>query len=88
MTPRAVRFRELVFKFSVPSSHFPFRSFLFLSVLFPLSSFPSSPGLPVYQYLIVSVAYFIWLAIGRNLATFRQGRLSSQPIVNNVIKDV
>ena len=68
--------RLLDFRFSVSVS----------SVFFPVSDSQSSPALLLSCYLIASCIYYVWHA--RNLATFRNSVLSSQKIIDLVVKDV
>ena len=58
----------------------------FLSVLFPFSTSPTCDSFLVSHYLIGTILYFVWWA--RNLATFRNGTLSSVSIINSIVKDV
>ena len=68
--------RLLDFRFSVSVS----------SVFFPLSDSQSSPALLLSCYLIASCIYYFWHA--RNLATFCNSVLSSQKIIDIIVKDV
>ena len=58
------------------------------SVFYPLSDSPSSPSTSIYNFLVVTILFWIWQA--RNLSKFRNSRLSSQRIVtvDLVIRDV
>ena len=58
----------------------------FSSVFFPLVDPLSSPGLPVFRYLLATILFCIWQA--RNLATFRNKVLTSRAIVDMIIKDL
>ena len=73
-SPRLSRLFD--FRFSVSVS----------SVFFPLSDSQSSPALLLSCHLIASCIYYVWNA--RNLASFPNSVLSSQKIIDMIVKDV
>ena len=56
------------------------------SVFYPFSDSISSSSTSIYNFLVVTILFWIWKA--RNLSTFRNSRLSSQRIIDLVIRDV
>lgn len=56
------------------------------SVFYPLCDSQSSPSSSIYSFLVVTILFWIWFA--RNQSTFRNSRLSSQSIINLIIKDI
>lgn len=57
-----------------------------LSVFYPLSDSPSSNAASLYNFVVVTVLYWVWYA--RNELIFRNCRLSSRSVINQVIKDI
>lgn len=55
------------------------------SVFFPLSPTPTSGLSLLYNYAVATILFWIWQA--RNLATFRYSNLTSNSIINLIIKD-